>query len=97
MSARVERAVPPKPIKARETIVNFSPENFKAPVLLRCGALIIDYIIVVAIPVVGILLSRYINDNPAKLFSSSYYTTSLLVGLLVGLTNLVIFPLFTGQ
>ena len=97
MSARVERAVPPKPIKAREVIVNFSPENFKAPVLLRCGALIIDYIIVVAVPVVGILLSRYVDNNPTKLFSSSYYTTSLLVGLLVGLTNFVIFPLFSGQ
>lgn len=97
MSARVERAVATKPVKAREVIVNFSPENLKAPVLLRCGALIIDYIIVVAVPVVGILLSRYIDNNPAKLFSSAYYTTSLLVGLLVGLTNFVVLPLFSGQ
>lgn len=97
MSARVERAVPPKSIKAREIIVNFSPENFKAPVLLRCGALIIDYIIIVALPVIGILLSRYVETNPAKLFNNSYYTTSLLVGFLIGLTNFVIFPLFTGQ
>lgn len=97
MSARVERAVPPKPTKAREVIVNFSPEIFKAPILLRCGALIIDYIIVVAVPVIGILLSRYVESNPAKLFNNSYYTTSLLVGLLVGLTNFVVFPLFSGQ
>lgn len=97
MSARVERAVSPEPIKAKEVIVNFSPEDLKAPVLLRCGALIIDYIIVVAVPVVGILLSRYADNNAAKLFSSGYYTTSLLVGLLVGLTNFVVFPLFSGQ
>lgn len=97
MSARVERTVSVKPVKAREVIVNFSPENLKAPVLLRCGALIIDYILMIAFPVVGILLSRYTDDNPAKLFKSTYYTTSLLIGLLVGLTNFVIFPLFTGQ
>jgi uncharacterized RDD family membrane protein YckC len=97
MSARAERAISPKPVTAREVIVNFSPENLKAPVLLRCGALIIDYMIVIAIPVVGILLSRYADDNPTKLFTSIYYTTSLLVGLLVGLTNFVVFPLFSGQ
>jgi uncharacterized RDD family membrane protein YckC len=97
MSARAERAISQKPVKAREVIVNFSPEHLKAPVLLRCGALIIDYIIVIAVPVVGILLSRYADDNPTKLFTSTYNTTSLLVGLLVGLTNFVVFPLFSGQ
>ena len=33
----------------------------------------------------------------AKLLSSEIYNISLLVGLLLGLTNFVIFPMFTGQ
>jgi len=95
MSARVERAVALKPTKIREVIVNFSPEQLKAPFLLRCGALIIDYIIIVAAPVLGILIKRYMGGDVAKLFDSEQW--GWLIGTLLGLTNLVIFPVLSGQ
>jgi uncharacterized RDD family membrane protein YckC len=97
MSARAERTVPVKAVRSKEVIVNFSAEQLKAPFLLRCGALIIDYILFVGAPAVGIILSRYMGNDGANLFSSKSYNIGLLVGLLLGLTNLVIFPLFGGQ
>ncbi len=51
MSARVERTVPAKRIKT-ERFVNFDAERLKAPFALRCGAILIDYILLVAIPVI---------------------------------------------
>ena len=80
MSARAERAVALKPTKIREVIVNFSPEQLKAPFSLRCGALIIDYIIIVAAPVLGILTKRYLGADVAKFFDSEQW--GWLIGLL---------------
>ena len=97
MSARVERAVAVKKPENRIVVVNFVPEQLKAPFLLRCGALIIDYIIFVSAPVLGILISRYMGNDGAKLFSSRIYDTSWLICGLVGITNFVIIPMFTGQ
>jgi uncharacterized RDD family membrane protein YckC len=97
MSARVERAVAVKKPGSREKVVKFVPEQLRAPFLLRCGALIIDYIVLVSIPVIGVLISRYMGNDGAKLFSSNSYNTGWLICGLVGLTNLVIFPVFGGK
>lgn len=101
MSARVERtverAVAVKKPRNKVVVVKFDPEQLKAPFLLRCGALIIDYIIIVSAPVVGVLISRYMGNDGAKLLNSEIYHISLIVSLLLGLTNLVIFPMLTGQ
>lgn len=101
MNARVERtverAVAVKKPKNKVIVVNFEPEQLKAPFLLRCGALIIDYIIVISAPVVGVLISRYMGYDGAKLLNSEVYHISLIVSLLLGLTNFVIFPMLTGQ
>jgi uncharacterized RDD family membrane protein YckC len=81
----------------REVIVGFSPESLKAPFLLRCGALIIDYIIVIAIPVMGLLLSRFSGNDGTKLLNEGISSASWLVALLVGITNIVLLPMFIGQ
>lgn len=97
MSARVERAVAVQKPKNRTVVVNFVPEQLKAPFLLRCGALIIDYIILVSAPVLGILISRYMGNDGTKLINSEFYNISLLIGVLLALTDFVIFPMFGGQ
>ena len=97
MSARVETAVAVKKPKNRTVVVKFVPEQLKAPFLLRCGALIIDYIVLVSIPVLGVLISRYTGNDGAKLLSSESYHISLLIGVLLALTDFVIFPMFSGQ
>lgn len=99
MSAQIEKNAPAAKSRhgREEVIVNFSPEQLVAPFALRCGALIIDYMIVVAIPVIGILFSRYMGNDGAKLLNSELNNTGWLIGALLGLTNFVIFPIFSGQ
>ncbi len=97
MSARVEKAAVINRAKTEEIIVDFSPEELSAPFSLRCGALIVDYIIVVAIPVIGILVSRYMGNDGVKLLNSEINNTGWLIGVLLGITNFVIFPMFNGQ
>jgi uncharacterized RDD family membrane protein YckC len=97
MEARAERSVPVTKARSAEKIVDFSPEELAAPFFLRCGALMIDYILVLSIPVVCMLVSRYIGNDGAKLLTSELNNTGWLIAILVGITNLVIFPMFSGQ
>ncbi len=97
MSARIEQTASKPKMSSMQKIVNFSAEDLKAPFLLRCGALIVDYILIVACPVIGILLSHFSGNDGAKLLTSELSNTGWLIGLLIGLTNFIIFPLFSGQ
>lgn len=99
MSARVERAVTPTASRTRteEVIVNFDAARVKAPFLLRCGALLIDYIIIVSVPVLGLLLARLSGDDGAKLFKSSLNSAGWLIAILLAVTNFIIFPMLGGQ
>lgn len=97
MSARAERSVPANRLRAEEKIVDFSPERLKAPFALRCGALIIDYIIFVAVPVMSILFARFMGNDGAKLLNSELNNSGWLIAVLIGLTNFLIFPIFSGR
>lgn len=97
MSAVPDRTVQVKNAGAREVVIGFSPEAVQAPFFLRCGALIIDYIIVIAIPVIGLLLSRFAGNDGAKLLNEGVSSASWLVAVLVGFTNIVFLPMFSGQ
>jgi len=97
MSAVQNRAAQIDRPGTREILVGFSPEAVKAPFLLRCGALIIDYIVVVAIPVIGLLVSRLSGNDGAKLLNEGLSSAGWLIAVLVGLTNIVLLPMFSGQ
>ena len=97
MSAVSESTAPVRKPVAREIVVGFSAQAVRAPFLLRCGALIIDYIIVVAIPVIGLLLSRFAGNDGTKLLNEGLGNVGWLIAILVGLTNTVFLPMFTGQ
>jgi hypothetical protein len=58
MDARTGRATRPPRARTKETYVDFRPETVRAPFLLRLGAILIDYILVVALPVLSLLLAR---------------------------------------
>lgn len=81
----------------REVIVGFSAETVRAPLLLRCGAIAIDYIIVVGIPVVGLLLSRIAGNDGAKLLNDGLNNAGWFIAVLVGISNIVLLPMFSGQ
>ena len=97
MSARVERTVPVSKARAEEIIVDFDAARLKAPFLLRCGALLIDYIFLIGIPVISILIGRLSGYDGAKLLNSEFNNVGWLIAVLLGLTNFVIFPMFAGQ
>lgn len=97
MSARTERNIPVRRQKSEQTVVNFDVERLKAPFLLRCGAIAIDYILLICMPVVALLLGRAFNYDGAKLLTSEVSNVGWLALVLLALTNFVIFPLFTGK
>ena len=97
MSAVSDRKLEVKKPGSREVVVGFSPEAVKAPFLLRCGALIIDYIIVVAVPVIGLLLSRFYGNDGTKLLNEGLSSAGWLIAILAGVTNIVFLPMFSGQ
>ncbi len=97
MSTRVEKAIPTTRMKTVPTIVDFDVERLKAPFLLRCGALLIDYILLIAVPVVSLLIGRSFEYDGAKLLNSEVSNAGWLIMILFGITNFVIFPMFSGQ
>ena len=93
----MERTVPVNKTRAEEIIVDFEAEKLKAPFLLRCGALLIDYIFLIGIPVISILIGRLSGYDGAKLLNSEFNNVGWLIAVLLGLTNFIIFPMFAGQ
>lgn len=96
MSATVETAAL-RPSRNTEVVVDFKPEQVKAPFFLRCGALLTDYIVLISIPVIGLLLGRYMGNDGAKLLAGSLNDTGWLIAVLLGFTNFIVLPIFTGQ
>jgi uncharacterized RDD family membrane protein YckC len=102
MSARVEerRAIPASSravLKPEQVVVDFDAARLRAPFLLRCGAILIDYILLIAMPVISLLLGRYFEYDGAKLLNSEISNTGWLIMILFALTNFVILPLIVGQ
>lgn len=96
-NVQVERVVPTVRTKPESVIVDFDVERLKAPFLLRCGAILIDYILLVAVPVVSLLIGKSFEYDGAKLLNSEVSNAGWLIMILFGITNFVIFPMFSGQ
>lgn len=97
MSSRVDKTFPAKSFRNSPIVVNFDAARLKAPFALRCGAILIDYILLIIIPVASLLLGRYFNLDGTKLLNSDASSTGWLITFLLALTNFFIFPLLTGQ
>ncbi len=97
MSAVSDRTAEVRRPGTTEIVVDFSPAEVRAPFLLRCGALLIDYIIIIAIPVIGLLLSRYTGNDGVKLLNDGMNSAGWFIAVLVGLSNMLLLPMFTGQ
>ncbi len=96
MSANVE-AAPIRSSRNTEVVVDFEPEKVQAPFFLRCGALLTDYIVLISIPVIGLLLGRYMGNDGAKLLGGSFNDTGWLIAVLLAFTNFIVLPIFSGQ
>ena len=96
MSAK-EKKTAATPAGRKEIVRGFDVKEFRAPFVLRCGALMIDYIVVLLIPVASLILGRFLQYDGAKLLNSEINNTGWLITILLCLTNFFIFPLFSGQ
>lgn len=68
----------------------------RAPFSLRCGALLIDYIILMAIVAISTLIARMLGGG-ARTSGSSTETVGLFLFFLVLIANFGVFPGLRGQ
>lgn len=80
-----------------EIVSAFDPELLKAPFLLRVGALLIDYILFVSIPIIFLIIGRLLGEDGGKLISGQLTSAGWMIAVLLVLTDFLIFPMFTGQ
>ena len=97
MSSNVEGTALAGTPRSREVIVSFSPERVKAPFFLRCGAMLVDYVVIIAFPVICLLMARVSGDDGARLLNSEWNTVGWLIAILVAATDLIVLPAFSGQ
>lgn len=97
MNQAAEKSVAARSYKARQAVVNFDAQRLKAPFQLRCGAILIDYILLLIAPVGALLLGRFFDYDGTKLLNSETSNAGWLIMILLALTNFIIFPLLTGQ
>ena len=97
MNVKAERIPSVERTKTVEKIVDFQPARLKAPFLLRCGALFVDYMLFIAVPVIFLLIGRMLGDDGRKLLNSQLNNAGWLIAILIAVSNLIIFPMMSGQ
>jgi uncharacterized RDD family membrane protein YckC len=93
MTARAETALPQANLKSRPAVQSFA--RVRAPFALRCGAILIDYIILVAIVAFGTLISRLFGGG-ARAAGSSSETVGIFLAVAIAALNLGVLPGLTG-
>ena len=87
-------SLPPAPVvRARRRV---QVRKTLAPFSLRCGALLIDYIVLMAIVVISTLIARMLG-GAARSAGNSTESIGWLVVSLVALANFGVFPGLRGQ
>src|SRR6476646_6945056 len=81
--------------QARSRTARKGGQRLRAPFSLRCGALLIDYIVLVAIVVFGTLIARMLGSG-ARSAGSSAETIGLVVAVVVAVIDLGLLPGLTG-
>jgi uncharacterized RDD family membrane protein YckC len=68
----------------------------RAPFSLRCGALLIDYVLLIAIVACSTLVARMLGGG-ARTAGGSAETVGILIALFAAAVDLVVLPGFTGR
>lgn len=69
--------------------------HFGVPFPLRCGAFLIDYIVLIALVVLGTLFARMLGGG-ARSAGNSAETAAIALAIVVALLNLGVMPGLTG-
>src|SRR3977135_1525390 len=94
MTAKVQTAKPPSRAGARP-----QPRvrvRFRAPFALRCGALLIDYILLALIMVFSTMIARLMGGG-ARMAGGTAEKVGILITLIVALLDLVVMAGLTGR
>ncbi len=94
MTARVAETIPPQ-AKFTSRSAMQSSARFRPPFSLRCGAILIDYIIVVAIIAFSTLASRLLGGG-ARAAGTSSETVGIVLAIVAAALDLGILPGLTG-
>ena len=76
-----------------EKVIGFSPEALKAPFFLRIAALSIDYMLLMAVPIVWLLGSKFFGDG----VNASIPVVVWLLVVMMWVIDFLLLPLFRGQ
>ena len=94
MPATSVETVPPRPAsKPRSPTQRFA--RFRAPFSLRCGAILIDYVIIAAIIAFSTLISRLLGGG-ARSAGSSTETVGIILAIVIAALDLGVLPGLTG-
>ena len=77
-----------------ERIVDFEPERLRAPFLLRCAAVAVDYMIFIFFPVAWLLSSRLLSESAT---GTSLAGIAWYLGMILTILHLRVLPLVRGQ
>ncbi len=76
-----------------EKVIDFSPEALKAPFFLRIAAMCIDYMLVMSVPILWLLGSKFFGDGTNAGISATVW----LIVVLIWVIDFLLLPLFRGQ
>jgi|SoiMethySBSTD1v2_1073268.scaffolds.fasta_scaffold39850_4 uncharacterized RDD family membrane protein YckC len=93
MAERAQRIYP----RGEEIIVDFHPAEVRAPFVLRCAALIVDYLLIVFAPVFFLLIARLFGDDGTALLNGQLNNTGWMIAFLIAVSNLLVLPLAAGR
>lgn len=96
MTANVERRTLVQTERRARAHIDTHVERFRAPFSLRCGALLIDYIVLASIVAFSTLIARFFGGG-ARLGGETAETLGLLVALVVTVLNFVLLTAWRGQ
>jgi uncharacterized RDD family membrane protein YckC len=90
MAAAAERTL----TRPTETIVDFSADRVKAPFLVRCAALFVDYALMVIVPIGWLIVSGWLSETGT---AGTIGGAVWLLWLTVFVINYLALPMLRGQ
>ena len=95
MTARIETTLLPTDAADERIHGQSYMERFRAPFSLRCGALLIDYILIVGIIAFSTLLARLGGHGPVM--TGNAQIIGIVIAIIVGVVNFVGLSVLRGQ
>lgn len=96
MSTRTAPATLPRAraVTRAEALIHF--ERFRAPFFLRCGALLIDYVLIICIVTIGTLIARTLGGG-ARTAGGTAETLGIITAVVLTILDFVFLAAARGQ